>query len=111
MKAKQIMKKESAAVLFLGGLTGVSTALLFAPRSAKQTRQRIGEFAVDVRERAESYIGLFKEKVTSSVDRRKVFLQERKSIITTAVEAGKEAYKKEKERLLKEHERTKPPLQ
>jgi hypothetical protein len=32
----------------------------------------------------------------------KNFVQEKKSIITSAIEAGKEAYEKEKERLAKE---------
>lgn len=86
----------------LGGLVGAGVALLLAPRSGKETREQIKEFADDVRDRAEDYVHQVKGKVTSSFDRGKDFFQEKKSIITTAVEAGKEAYEKEKERLAKE---------
>jgi len=42
-----------------------------------------------------------KEKVASVAEKGKGVIEEKKSIITTAVEAGKEAYAKEKERLAK----------
>ena len=86
----------------LGGLVGAGVALLLAPRSGKETRDRIKHLAEDARERAEDYVEQVKGKVTSSFEKGKDFFQERKSILTSAVEAGKEAYEKEKERLAKE---------
>ena len=86
----------------LGGLVGAGVALLFAPKSGRETREKIKELAEDVKERAECYVDQAKGKVTSTVGKGKDFFMEKKSIITTAVEAGKEAYEKEKERLAKE---------
>jgi gas vesicle protein len=86
----------------LGGLMGAGVALLLAPKSGKETRQRIRGLADDVKTRAEEYADQAKEQVSTVVEKGKGFVQEQKSIITSAVEAGKEAYEKEKERLAKE---------
>ena len=92
----------SVLVAFLlGGLVGAGFALLLAPRSGRETRERIKELAEEVKGKAECYVDQAKGKMTSAVDSGKTFLQEKKSIITTAVEAGKEAYEREKERLTK----------
>lgn len=87
----------------LGGVVGAGVALLLAPKSGRETRQRIMELADDVRDRAEDYYEHAKSGVSSTLDKGKDFFQEKKSIITTAVEAGKEAYEKEKERHTKGH--------
>lgn len=86
----------------LGGLVGAGVALLLAPKSGQETRQRIRDFTEDVKERAGDYVEQAKGKIVSTVGKGKDFFEEKKSIITTAVEAGKEAYEKEKERLAKE---------
>jgi gas vesicle protein len=86
----------------LGGIVGAGFALLFAPKSGLETRQRIKEFAGDAKDKAKSYVEEVKGKVTEGVEKGKGFYEEKKSIITTAIEAGKEAYDKEKERLSKE---------
>jgi len=44
-----------------------------------------------------------KETATSAVEKGKEFVEEQKSVISTAVGAGKEAYEKEKEKLFAEH--------
>ena len=86
----------------LGGLVGAGFALLLAPQSGHETRQKIKDLSEDVKEKAMGYVGDIKEKVTGSIDKGKEIYEEKKSIITTAIEAGKEAYEKEKERLSKE---------
>ncbi|MCL4476788.1 MAG: YtxH domain-containing protein [Nitrospirae bacterium] len=86
----------------LGGLMGAGVALLLAPKSGRETRQRIRELADDVKVKAEDYVEQAKGKVSTAVEKGKGFVQDQKSIITSAVEAGKEAYEKEKERLAKE---------
>ncbi len=83
----------------LGGVVGAAVALLLAPQSGRETRQRIRNFTDDVKDRAKEYAGGMREKVTSSYVRGKDFLEDKKSAITKAVEAGKEAYEKEKEKL------------
>jgi len=86
----------------LGGLAGAGAALLLAPKSGNETRQRIRELAEEVRGKTEDYVDQAKGKVSSTIEKGKGYIQEKKSIVTTAVEAGKEAYEKEKERLAKE---------
>ncbi|HWR59602.1 MAG TPA: YtxH domain-containing protein [Thermodesulfovibrionales bacterium] len=87
----------------LGGLVGAGVALLLAPKSGQETRQRIRELADDAREKAEDYVVQAKGRVTSAMDKGKNIVEEKKSVISAAVEAGREAYEKEKERLAKEH--------
>ena len=84
---------------FIGGLVGAGVALLLAPQSGKETRQKIKELADDAKEKATQYAEEVKSKVTSALGKGKELVEEKKSLITTAVEAGKEAYAKEKEKL------------
>ncbi|RPJ18055.1 MAG: YtxH domain-containing protein [Desulfobacteraceae bacterium] len=68
----------------LGSLVGAGVALLIAPQSGRETREKIREYAESV-----------KEKASESVEKVKSILDEKKSVLSAAVEAGKEAYKKE----------------
>ncbi len=87
----------TGALLF-GGLLGAGVALMSAPRSGRESRRKIGDFAEDMKEKAECYADLTKAKVTSAVERGREFLQEKKSILTAAIEAGREAYREETRR-------------
>ena len=86
----------------LGGLVGAGFALLLAPQSGRETRQKIREFTDDVTEKAKGYVGDVKGKIAGGIEKGKGLYEEKKSIITSAIEAGKDAYDKEKERLSKE---------
>lgn len=79
----------------LGGMVGAGLALLMAPQSGQETRRRIREFADDTKERANEYVSQARERVVSTVDKGKGMLDDQKSAITAAFEAGKEAYEKE----------------
>jgi gas vesicle protein len=85
----------------LGGLVGAGFALLLAPQSGRETRRKIKEMTGDVKEKAMSYVGDAKDKITGGIDKGKEIYAEKKSMITTAIDAGKEAYEKEKDRLSK----------
>ncbi|MBI5195546.1 MAG: YtxH domain-containing protein [Nitrospirae bacterium] len=82
----------------LGGVVGAGVALLMAPQSGRETRQKIKDLASDAKEKAADYATHIKEKVSSAVEHGKGFVEEKKSLIATAIEAGKEAYEKEKEK-------------
>lgn len=69
--------------LLSGAALGASIALLFAPQSGKETRDKIKDVASDM-----------KDKLADLVDDTKDFLSEQKRAIKDAVEAGKEAMKK-----------------
>ncbi|MBI5025236.1 MAG: YtxH domain-containing protein [Nitrospirae bacterium] len=88
----------------IGGAVGAGLALLMAPQSGRETRQKIRELTEDVRERAADYAHQVKGKVESTVEKGRGYVDEKKSLISTAVEAGKEAYEKEKEKLSKERQ-------
>lgn len=79
----------------LGGMVGAGLALLMAPQSGQETRRKIRELADDVKERTTDYVAQAREKVLSTVDKGKETLEEKKSAIAAAFEAGKEAYEKE----------------
>jgi len=85
----------------LGGVVGAGLALLFAPQSGRETRQKIRELADDVKDKTTDYANQAKEKVSSLVEEGKGYYDEKKSILKSAVDAGKEAYEKEKEKYSK----------
>ena len=85
----------------LGGVVGAGLALLFAPQSGRETRQKIKDLTDDVREKSAEYVNQAKEKATSLVEEGKGYYDEKKSILKSAVDAGKEAYEKEKEKYSK----------
>lgn len=86
----------------LGGMVGAGFALLLAPQSGRETRQKIRELSDEAREKAMGYVDEIKGKVTTGIDKGKGYYEEKKSMIGSAIEAGKEAYGKEKERLSQE---------
>ena len=68
----------------LGSLVGAGIALLIAPQTGRETREKIKEYAESA-----------KEKAAESVQKIKSALEEKTSVLSAAVEAGREAYKKE----------------
>ena len=85
----------------LGGVVGAGLALLFAPQSGRETRQKIQDLTDDVKGKSAEYVHLAKEKAASLVEEGKGYYDEKKSILKSAVDAGKEAYEKEKEKYSK----------
>ena len=91
---------------FLGGVIGAGVALLLAPRAGSETRAQILELAEDVKGRTGGYYGQVKNRagdyfeqvkdsVATALDKGKGVLEEKKSAITTAVQAAIDAYEKE----------------
>jgi gas vesicle protein len=87
----------------LGGLTGAAVALLYAPRSGKETRdllnERVRETADRGRELKEQAVGRGRalvDEASQYVERQKQELESRKERFTAAVEAGRQAYREEK---------------
>jgi gas vesicle protein len=90
----------------MGGLTGAALAILFAPRSGKETRELLGdkiregqEKGRDLRERASSKGREILEDASDYVERAKEGVDKRKDRLSAAVEAGRQAYRDEKEKM------------
>jgi len=84
---------------FLGGLIGAGVALLITPMTGEETRGQIRGFAGNVKEKADDYYEQIKETVASSLENGKGLIEEKKRLITNAVQAGIEAYEKKKREL------------
>ena len=97
------MNRHSAAAFLYGGFVGAGTLLLLAPWSGRETRRKIGELAENIKEKAECYAGQVKADMSCAVEKGRHFINEKKSIMTTAFEAGKKAYEEEKERARTTH--------
>jgi len=74
-----------------GGLVGAGLALLYAPVSGREARERIGGLAGDLKKKSEGWAGEAKQKVEQ-------FIDEERSVIKSAYDAGREAMAKEKAR-------------
>lgn len=79
-------------VAFLaGGLIGAGLALLYAPASGRETREKIGGMAEDLKKKSEQWSGDVKQKVEG-------FVEEERSVLKAAYDAGREAMTREKAR-------------
>ena len=96
--SKESTAGEKAFFLVLGAMIGAATALLLAPRSGPETRKLI---LTKAREGADLVVARSKnvaEKTSEYVDRGKELLQQQRDSLAAAFEAGKQAYKEEKEK-------------
>ena len=85
--------------LSIGAIAGAAAVLLLAPRVRRESAERIRELSNDLQERASATIDTAKEKMSSTVSQGRDFLDEQGSVISAAVEAGKEAYARRKARV------------
>ncbi len=96
--SKEASAGEKALFLVLGAMIGAATALLLAPRSGPETRKMI---LTKAREGADLVVTRSKTvagKTSEYVDRGKEMLQQQRDSLSAAIEAGKQAYKEEKEK-------------
>jgi gas vesicle protein len=89
----------------VGGLTGAAVAILFAPRSGRETREILGERvregaerSREIRDRATERGREILDDASEYVDRQRQNLDKRKDRLAAAVEAGRQAYREEKEK-------------
>ena len=92
----------SAGTVFLsflaGAAVGAGLALLYAPKTGKELREKIGELTDDAVGKIKTYASEAQEKIKSTIEDSKEVIKEKKSILTSAFEAGKEAMEREKEK-------------
>ena len=101
----------SAVVLafLMGGAVGAFLALLYAPESGKRTRERLRRFAEEAqektgaavkefREKAEDRVQEWRDRIEEVVTTGKELLGGKKDLLTSAYEAGKETFLREKQK-------------
>jgi gas vesicle protein len=96
--AEETRVGEKALFFVLGGFIGAAIALLLAPRSGEEIRRLI---AAKTREGADFISNRTKdisEKGASLIDRGKELLQQQRDQLSAALEAGKQAYREEKDK-------------
>ncbi len=86
-----------------GAAVGSGLALLFAPKSGKEMREQIRNLTDDAVDRIREYSRDAQEKIKCAYEDGKEIVKEKKSIISSAIEAGKEAMERERERFSEEH--------
>jgi gas vesicle protein len=87
----------------LGGVAGAALALLYAPRSGRETREYLGEKLREGAERGRELRSQavekgrsFLDEASGFVDRQREALDDRKERFSAAVEAGRQAYREER---------------
>jgi gas vesicle protein len=91
----------SALVLsfILGGVVGAAVATLYAPWEGKQTRDKLKDLTEEMKEKSGHLSEEWKEKAATFIEKGKEFVEQKRGILASAFDAGKEAMKKEKEEL------------
>ena len=84
------------AYFLVGGGIGAIIALLFAPRSGRETRDLIAQRAAEGKDRLSSASRDVSDRVTTYIEKGKELVNTQKEQISAAIEAGKQAYREEK---------------
>ena len=90
----------------IGGLAGAALAVLFAPRSGEETRELLDEKLKEstergkrLRDRAVAKGREALDDASEYLDKQRDTLEKRRDRLTAAVEAGRQAYREEKDKM------------
>lgn len=87
----------SKLAFFLAGLgIGAVLALLFAPKSGKETRDYIAQKAEEGRDYVRTKSDELRRQAEEAVEKGKDLVTKQKDLLSAALEAGKQAYQEEK---------------
>ena len=87
----------SNASYFLVGLgIGSLVGILFAPKSGEETREYLSQRAKEGSEYAQKKVRELKERAEDLIDQGKEVVMQKKEQIATAVDVGRETYKRER---------------
>jgi gas vesicle protein len=97
------MSEESATVekalyFVLGAFVGAATALLLAPKTGEETRRLIVSKARDSADIVSSRGRDVADRTSGYIDKGKELLQQQRDQLAAALEAGKQAYRDEKDK-------------
>lgn len=87
-----------------GALVGAGAVALLSPASGEENRRKLSELkdefmekSSDLRDEAHEKFQETRGRIDETVGKGKEFVDKQKSILSTAIEAGKEAYNRERE--------------
>jgi len=83
----------------LGGAVGGVLGVLYAPSSGEETRRRIKFYAEEAADKAVEKMQAAREETISAIEKVKSEFNEQKSKVVTAIDAGKRAFRDEKNAL------------
>jgi gas vesicle protein len=89
---------EKALYLMLGAMIGAAAALLLAPRSGEETRKLIASKARESADLIANRTKTVAGKTSEYVERGKEILQQQRDQLSAAIDAGKQAYREEKDK-------------
>ncbi len=81
-----------------GAALGAGLALLYAPKSGNEIRDKIADLTDDAVDKIKEYAREAQDKIKNALEDGKETVIEKKSILASAIEAGREAMQREKER-------------
>jgi gas vesicle protein len=82
-----------------GGLAGAAMALLLAPKSGRESREQVRGYARRAEEQVHDLADKATEFMDQAVDKGHEFIKDKQAVVTEAVEAGRTAMHRERERL------------
>jgi len=82
-----------------GAAIGAGLALLYAPKSGSEMRETLADFTEDAVDKIKEYTKEAQEKIKTSLEEGKETIADKKTLLASAIEAGREAMAKERERI------------
>ena len=79
-----------------GAAIGAGLALLYTPKSGREMRENILDLTEDAVDKIKEYAKEAQEKIKTAVEDGKETFVEKKSVLASAIEAGREAMQKER---------------
>jgi len=74
-----------------GAMLGAGLALLYAPKTGREVREKVSDFTNDAMAKMKQYGSETQEKVRSTFEKGKEMAEEKASTFTSPGESGKEA--------------------
>ena len=93
-----------ALAFILGGVVGAAVAILYAPWEGTQTRGKLKDLTDEMKEKSGNLSEEWKEKAATFIEKGKEFVEQKRGMLSSAFDAGKEAMRKEKEDLSRTEE-------
>ena len=98
MSDEQGVSAGTVLVSFVAGAAiGAGLALLYAPKSGREMRENIADLTEDAGDKIKEYAKEAQDKIKTAIEDGKETIVEKKSILASAIEAGREAMQKERD--------------